>query len=62
MNTVVLSIISVTVILFLGYNPTPRLLSRYWRQDTRSFSFKEFEHLVQTEPKPRKIDLISYFR
>ncbi len=46
-----------------GYNPTRKLLCRYWRQEeTRSFSFKQFEHFMQTEPKPRKIDLISYFK
>ena len=47
----------------LGYNPTQKLLSRYWKPgSTRSIAFKEFDHILQTEPKPRKLDLLVAFR
>lgn len=45
-----------------GYNPTPEFMNRYWTPNTQGICFREFDHILQMEPLPRKLDLLSYFR
>lgn len=46
-----------------GYNPTRAALDRHWEAaGRRKVSFGQFDHIVATEPLPRRIDLMSYFR
>jgi Ca2+-binding EF-hand superfamily protein len=45
-----------------GYNPNRAFLERYWKTGTQSLTYQEFHHILQTEPLPRKLDIVSYFR
>ncbi len=46
-----------------GYNPTRAFMDRHWERGSReTMSYREFHHILQTEPTPRKLDVVSYFR
>ena len=45
-----------------GYNPTNSFLQRYWTEGLEYMTYQQFDHILKTEPLPRKLDLLSYFQ
>ena len=44
-----------------GYNPTRKLVQRYWIDSTRRITYSQFCNLSETEPVPKENDLLSAF-
>ena len=44
-----------------GYNPSDSFMTRYW-EGGKSVTFEQFNYILQTEPLPRNLDLVSYFK